>query len=744
MQNIELLLQPIKGLNQLKQVVQYYGIQLDNHNRALCPFHKEKTPSFFIYVNGDGEGCFKCHGCGEGGDIINFIQQQECCTFNEAVRKAYDILGLEFDWEYSNIENFIKFLKENQANYMDSYVYTNEQGNPVYMKVKYWDDTYNKKTFTTKELVPTEKSYKFGKDFSTTPKHIYNLQYVLKAIENKKYVVFVEGEKDCETLIKRGFTATTIYSKHWEDNYTKELTGADIVFIGDTGQAGEEFKQLVWHNLKSVVKSFKVVNLKGIEELGDNKDVTDWLEAGHTKKELLTCINKGWDWCISTKWKDVIVKEKNGEQQIIPLNTSDNLQLLLQRNGTTIKYNIITKEISATSENFYNRNLNTLSSEIKDEALREGLKLSIADVIRCMEEIAHKHEYDPFKDYLDSLNGKWDKVSRIQEYMDCFVTAPTYNNELKEILFKNWLMQFVDSTYNNHFTSQGMLVLKGAQGIFKTTSMSYLIPFKDEDWCFLAEQKYNDNRDCIQTITSRKLVELSEFARSAKAVDSLKGFVTAPVDRMVLKYDKFPTDYKRKTIFYATVNDDEFLVDDENRRFWVVDIESLNVDKLKDFNYDQLWAELYYLYHVKGQTKCYLTKEEQQLLKTSNMDYQYKGDNATLIQLTFDFNSDIKLWLNNTEINDFLRVNTGKTIPDTVLGRELKKLGFKYKDTGKYGKRAKYFPLPIPREWKGKVKSDWTNRIVEDSTTPQFIEVSTGNVTQLPFKNKKKTGTDVF
>lgn len=290
MQNIELLLQPIKGLDQLKQVVQHYGVQLDNHNRALCPFHKEKTPSFFIYVNDKGEGCYKCHGCEEGGDIINFIQQQECCTFNEAVRKAYDILGLEFDWEYSNIENFIKFLKENLANYMDSYVYTNEQGNPVYMKYKYWDNTINKKSFTTKELVATEKSYKFGKDFSTTPKHIYNLQYVLKAINNKKPVVFVEGEKDCETLIRKGYTATTIYSKRWDDNYSKELTGADIVFIGDTGQAGEEFKQLVWHNLKSVVKSFKVVNLPGLKEMGDNKDVTDWLEAGHTKDELINII----------------------------------------------------------------------------------------------------------------------------------------------------------------------------------------------------------------------------------------------------------------------------------------------------------------------------------------------------------------------------------------------------------------------------------------------------------------------
>ena len=738
MQNMDLILSPIKGLEQLKRVVQDYGVKLDNQNKGLCPFHSEKTPSFYVKDKGQG-AFFKCFGCDESGDVISFIQLQEHCTFNEAIRKAYDILGMQLNWEYSNIENFTTWLKGNWTNYMDNFIYTDEQGNPLYIKIKYWSDEFNKKTFTTKGLTQTEKSFKFNKDFSATPKHVYNLPQVLRAIKNDRYIIFVEGEKDCETLIRRGFTATTIYSKKWDDNYTSELSNANIVFIGDTGDAGEEFKQTVWSNLKGKVKSFKVVNLKGIEQLGDNKDVTDWLESGHTKEELYKCINKGWDWCVSTKWKDVTLKEKNGEIKVIPMNTSDNLELVLQRNNTTIKYNIITKEINASTTNFYNSNLNTLSSEIKDEALREGLKLSMADVIRCMEEIAHKHEYDPFKDYLDSLWDKWDKVSRLQDYIDCFNTTPTYNKDLKQIIFKNWLMQFVDSTYNDNFKSQGMLVLKGEQGIFKTTSMSYLIPLQ-EDWCFLSEQKYSDNRDCIQTITSNKLVELSEFARSTKAVDSLKGFVTAPTDKMVLKYDKFPTNYKRKTIFYATVNDDNFLVDDENRRFWVVDIESIDIDKLKEFDYDQLWAELYYLYHVMGETKCYLDSTEQQLLRTSNINYQYQGDNATLIQMTFDFNSNIKLWLSAIEINDFLKQNTGKTIPKSVLGRELKKLAIKGKEiNNKKLPRGTYYPVPIPREWENKVKDNWTDRIVKDNTTPEFIEVvpHINNITQLPIRNKR-------
>ena len=50
---------------------------------ALCPFHKEKTPSFS--VNPD-KGIFKCFGCGEGGDVFSFVQKYEGVSFPESIR----------------------------------------------------------------------------------------------------------------------------------------------------------------------------------------------------------------------------------------------------------------------------------------------------------------------------------------------------------------------------------------------------------------------------------------------------------------------------------------------------------------------------------------------------------------------------------------------------------------------------------------------------------------------------------
>src|SRR5580698_6797643 len=51
--------------------------------RGLCPFHKEKTPSFTVHAT---QGFFHCFGCHEGGDVFKFVQKIENVTFPEALR----------------------------------------------------------------------------------------------------------------------------------------------------------------------------------------------------------------------------------------------------------------------------------------------------------------------------------------------------------------------------------------------------------------------------------------------------------------------------------------------------------------------------------------------------------------------------------------------------------------------------------------------------------------------------------
>lgn len=59
---------------------------------GLCPFHEEKTPSF--HVN-PARGFYHCFGCGEGGDVIAFVQKINNVGFTEAVEFLADRAGVQ-------------------------------------------------------------------------------------------------------------------------------------------------------------------------------------------------------------------------------------------------------------------------------------------------------------------------------------------------------------------------------------------------------------------------------------------------------------------------------------------------------------------------------------------------------------------------------------------------------------------------------------------------------------------------
>lgn len=58
---------------------------------ARCPFHNEKTPSFYV---SDERGTYKCFGCGEGGDIFSFVEYMDGLTFKETLKKLADKAGV--------------------------------------------------------------------------------------------------------------------------------------------------------------------------------------------------------------------------------------------------------------------------------------------------------------------------------------------------------------------------------------------------------------------------------------------------------------------------------------------------------------------------------------------------------------------------------------------------------------------------------------------------------------------------
>jgi len=80
-------IEAIKKDHDLKAVIESYGVKLKKKGAnyvGLCPFHKEKTPSFTVNPR---TNLYHCFGCDAGGDVIGFVTKQEGIGFREAFER---------------------------------------------------------------------------------------------------------------------------------------------------------------------------------------------------------------------------------------------------------------------------------------------------------------------------------------------------------------------------------------------------------------------------------------------------------------------------------------------------------------------------------------------------------------------------------------------------------------------------------------------------------------------------------
>ena len=76
---------------------------------ALCPFHKEKSPSFNVNPH---RQIFHCFGCHKGGDVFTFVKEYENIDFPEAVRRLADRAKIPLEYDKSPGEQQSRHLKE--------------------------------------------------------------------------------------------------------------------------------------------------------------------------------------------------------------------------------------------------------------------------------------------------------------------------------------------------------------------------------------------------------------------------------------------------------------------------------------------------------------------------------------------------------------------------------------------------------------------------------------------------------
>jgi len=126
-------------VEELKSRVDIYGIissyvKLKKTGRnftGLCPFHKEKTPSFTVDTT---RQFYHCFGCGVGGDVIDFIERIENMEFPEAVEFLAKKVGYKLKYnlggskDSSELKNLLAKLNEQAVKYFNFVLFNSKNG----------------------------------------------------------------------------------------------------------------------------------------------------------------------------------------------------------------------------------------------------------------------------------------------------------------------------------------------------------------------------------------------------------------------------------------------------------------------------------------------------------------------------------------------------------------------------------------------------------------------------------------
>jgi putative DNA primase/helicase len=326
------------------------------------------------------------------------------------------------------------------------------------------------------------------------------------------------------------------------------------------------------------------------------------------------------------------------------LATIPNIEVMLNHYGITTYYDVIKKKafvnvpmVSGSPDNIDNTSLTACVS------LAKLNQLPSEPVPEYIHAIADTNQRNPVADWITAV--QWDGIDRLNDLFNTLQVRPDYPVTLRNTLVRRWLISAVAAALKPMgFKARGVLTLQGAQSIGKTSWLESLVPDLSLRNRIVKTDHLLDpsNKDSVMGAVSHWLVELGELDSTFKKdVARLKGFITADMDKLRRPYARLDSEYQRRTVFFASVNDSKFLVDDTgNTRFWTLAVEAINFKHGIDMQ--QLWAQVVTLYEAGDQ--WWLTKEEESQLEALNKGHRVVTAVRDAIESHFDFEST-DLWL---------------------------------------------------------------------------------------------------
>ena len=625
-------LQEIKDFVSISAVADYLGLEEEYGKRK---FPGERTASIQLYK----DNRFHDFGRNVDGDIFDLMIHVRGYALKEAIAELKTAFNIKDSPIRENVvkEAWIAYLERKfNAKYIEHYDYflIDQSGKAVYAytKVRLQDKTGKKKLIYGRFNGDRFILGLQGKKAKDIPA-IYgsSIRTIQEAIEHKKTIFYVEGEKDTNTLMRKGYTVFTCGgSGDWKKSVSEIVRQANVIILADNDEPGEQLAYQVMQDLQLISNSVRII--KPMPDV-DKADITDYFEAGHTVEEFENLIRTGDD----TKYicTDVQKNQKQGtgrKQAVTQENKGDvagGLALVFRSldcnydedgNVKSVKQLVHNFEIVMDKDSRFagkirlnefaqqpylygsvpweNENNCRAWSSHDDSALFSliqadyGLK-SRQDFADALKNVSMRNKFHPVRELLDSLT--WDGKEHIRgllpEYLGAEDSDYTYQ------VMRLWMLGAVSRAYKPGSKFDYTMILQGSQGIGKSTFLKQLA--MDDSW-------FNDSLDsldsdkAVQSLTGSWIIELAELkslARTAGGVESVKRFLTATQDKYRIPYERRADTFYRQCVFAGTTNKDDFLQDETgNRRFLIVQTgvkkpsKSLFVPEIMD-TIKQAWAE---------------------------------------------------------------------------------------------------------------------------------------------------------
>lgn len=373
-----------------------------------------------------------------------------------------------------------------------------------------------------------------------------------------------------------------------------------------------------------------------------------------------------------------------------PLSTLANLKRLLSHYGIHPRYNLINKRDEAIVPGLTATRDNSDAATLAHvRSLAHMNRLPVNELGEYMLTVADENAYNPVLTWIESK--PWDGVDRLEDLLDSVVIPADFDYTLRDTLITRWLVSAVAALAKpTGFHARGVLVFTGAQGIGKTSWFRNLLPASLSEYFREGAAIDPADKDSVTGAVSNWLVEIGELDATFRKADiaRLKAFVTNGEDRIRKPYARTESMLPRRTVFCASVNDAQFLVDTTgNSRFWTVEVASLVYESITD-DLQQLWAQVCQMF--KDGEQWWLTPEEEAKLAASNSAFEQVDPLEEALDSRFNWAVSRITWMNSTEIMKSLGYDKPSKREANAVAALLKSRGVERRQ------RDKRFLMPDP------------------------------------------------